>query len=62
MLRKIKSYLLERKLLKQYYEEKAQEVMKEYLQKDKSCIGIHDKEGKIKEIRKLKVIEHKASD
>lgn len=56
MLRKIRRYLLKRKLLKEYYEEKAQEVMKEYLRKDRTCIGIHDKKGKIKTIKKLKVI------
>jgi len=56
MLRRIRMYLLKQKLLKEYYEEKAQEVMKEYLRKDKTCIGIHDKKGKIKTIKKLKVI------
>ncbi len=56
MFKKIYSYILKRRLLKQYYDEKAEMVMKEYLKEDNSCIGIYDKNGKIKEIKKLEVI------
>lgn len=62
MLNKIIGFFLKKKILKEYYEQKAQEIMKEYLQQDKTCIGIHDRKGRIKKIKKLKVIENKASN
>lgn len=51
MLEKIRKYLLKKKILKQYYEDKAQEIMEEYLEEDKNCFAIRDKQGKIQEIR-----------
>lgn len=56
MFKKIHYFFLKRKLLKQYYYEQAERIMKEYLKENKNCIGIYDKKGKIKEIRKLEVI------
>lgn len=54
MLRKIFNFFLKRSLLKKYYEEKAEKIMKEYLKEDKTCIGIYDKKGKLKTIKKAK--------
>ncbi len=47
---------LKKRILKKYREEKAQEIMEEYLKEDKTCIGIYDKKGHLKEIRRFKVI------
>lgn len=57
MLRKIHSFFLRKWLLKKYYEDQAEQIMKEYLKEDKTCIGIYDKKGKIQAIQKLNVIE-----
>lgn len=56
MLKKIYNYFLGKKLLKEYYNQRAEEVMKEYLQEDKHCVGVYDKKGNIKKIQKLEVI------
>lgn len=56
MLKKIIDYFFKKKLLKEYYQERAQEIIKEYLKEDKTCIGIYDKDGEIKAIKKLNVI------
>ena len=57
MLKKIYKFFLKRKLLKQYYEEQAETLMKEYLKEDRTCIGIYDKNGKIREIQRLEVLQ-----
>lgn len=46
---------LKKKILRKYREEQAQEIMEKYLKEDKTCIGVYDKKGHIKEIRKLEV-------
>lgn len=56
MFRKIYLFFLRKKLLKQYYDEQAEIIMKEFLKNEKDYIGIYDKKGKIKGIRKLGVI------
>lgn len=56
MFKAIYKFFLKRKLLKQYYENKAEEVMHEYLKEDRTCIGIYDNKGKLKEIKKLEII------
>lgn len=57
MLRKIYSFFLRKWLLKKYYKEQAEQIMKEYLKEDKSCIGIYNKQGRIQGIQKLNTIE-----
>lgn len=47
---------MKRKLLKLYYDKQAEMIMEEYLKEDKTCIGIYDKKGKIKYIKRLEVI------
>lgn len=56
MFKKIIRFFLKKHLLKKYYEEEAERVMEEYLQEDKTCIGIYNSKGKIVGIEKLKVI------
>ena len=48
MFKRIYSFFLKRKLLKQYYDEQAEILIEEYVKEDKTCIGIYDKKGKIK--------------
>lgn len=56
MFRRIYFFFLKKKLLKKYYEKQAEEIMEEFLKKEKGYMGIYDKKGKIKSIRKLEVI------
>lgn len=56
MFRKIYLFFLRKKLLKKYYDEQAEEIMEEFLKKERGYIGIYDKKGKIKSIRKLEVV------
>ena len=56
MLRRIKRYFLIKKLERKYYKEQAEKMMEEYLKEDKRCVGIYDKKGNIKRIKKLDVI------
>ena len=56
MFRKIYMFFLQKKLLKQYYDEQAEIIMGIFLKNEKGYVGIYDKKGKMKEIRKLEVI------
>ena len=56
MIKKIHTFFIKRKLLKQYYKEQAEKMMKEYLLEDETCIGIYDKKGKLKSIKKLELL------
>lgn len=56
MFKNIYIFFLKRKLLRQYYDKQAEMIMEQYLKEDKTCIGIYDKKGKIKSIKRLEVI------
>lgn len=56
MFEKIYIFFLRKKLLKKYYNEQAEMIMREFLEKRKNYMGIYDKKGNIKSIKKLEVI------
>lgn len=56
MLERIHRFFLKRKLIKQYYNEQAENTMQEFIHENKGYIGVYGKDGKIKSIHKLEVV------
>ena len=59
LIDKITDYIIEKRVLRDLREQKeeyAREIMEEYLEENKNCIGVYDKKGHLKEIRRFKVI------
>lgn len=59
ILEKIYIFFLKKKLLKEYYNNEAEEIMQDFLKENPGYVGIYDNQNKLKEIRKLKVFNKK---